>query len=128
MYRIMRVKEGKAEVGEEETARKIKWDELVNVMALLEDRLGWARQDGTKAYTRDESESHKSQVLGESEVTQNHRSDVCRRRLPAVRQGRPSTIVTESIKRVMRILKAECKGRGVKASLTERVGMTEQNA
>lgn len=66
MYRIMRVKEGKAEKGEEHTARTTKWEELVHVMELLEDRHGWARQDGSGAYTRDESESHKSMVLGES--------------------------------------------------------------
>jgi hypothetical protein len=65
MYRIMRVKEGKSETGEEHTARTVKWEELVCVTELLEDRLGWARQDGTGAYTRDESESHKSMVLGE---------------------------------------------------------------
>ena len=66
MYRIMRVKDGKSETGEEHTARIVKWEELVCIMELLEDRLGWARQDGTGAYTRDESESHKSMVLGES--------------------------------------------------------------
>jgi len=64
MFRIMRVKEGKSEQDEERTARTIKWEELVHVMKLLEDRLGWAKQDGTGAYTRDESESHKSMVLG----------------------------------------------------------------
>jgi hypothetical protein len=68
MYRIMRVKEGKAKDGEEETARTIKWEELVRVMELLENRLGWAPQDGRGAYTRDESESHKSMVLGESMI------------------------------------------------------------
>lgn len=62
----MRVKEGKSEEDEERTARTIKWDELAHVMNLLEDRLGWAKQDGTVAYTRDESESHKSVVLGKS--------------------------------------------------------------
>jgi hypothetical protein len=35
-------------------------------MELLEARLGWDRQDGRGAYTRDESESHKSMVLGGS--------------------------------------------------------------
>jgi len=72
MYRIMRVKEGTGKAGEEETARTIKWNELICVMELLENRLGWARQDGTKAYTRDESESHKSRVLGKYESSQSH--------------------------------------------------------
>jgi hypothetical protein len=65
MYRIMTVKSGKGSSTEEEEARAIKWKEMVSVMELLEDRLGWKAQDGTAAYTRDESESHKSNVLGE---------------------------------------------------------------
>jgi len=56
MYRIMRVKEGKGKAGEEETARAIKWNELICVMELLED----------------ESESHKSRVLGKCESSQSH--------------------------------------------------------
>jgi hypothetical protein len=66
MYRIMRVKAGGAPVEEENKAREIKWEELVCVMEMLEERFGWAPQDGRKAYTRDESESQKSMVLGES--------------------------------------------------------------
>jgi len=66
MNRIMRVKEGKSKPDEEDTVRTTKWEELVQVMTLLEDRFGWAPQNGTGAYTRDESESHKSMVLGES--------------------------------------------------------------
>jgi len=66
MYQIMRVKAGEASPAEEEEARKVKWKEVVSVMELLEVRVGWKAQDGTTAYTRDESESHKSMVLGES--------------------------------------------------------------
>lgn len=66
MYRIMRVKKGKSNAGEEHTARATKWEELCCVMELLEARLGWDRQDGRGAYTRDESESHTSMVLGGS--------------------------------------------------------------
>lgn len=68
MYRIMRVKAGEASPAEEEEARAVKWKEVVSVMELLEVRVGWKSQDGTTAYTRDESESHKSMVLGESRI------------------------------------------------------------
>jgi len=68
MYRIMRVKAGEASPAEEEEARAVKWKEVVSVMELLEVRVGWTSQDGTTAYTRDESESHKSMVLGESRI------------------------------------------------------------
>lgn len=68
MYRIMRVKAGEASPAEEEEARAVKWKEVVSVMELLEVRVGWTSQDGTTAYTRDESESHESMVLGESRI------------------------------------------------------------
>jgi hypothetical protein len=66
MFRIMSVKGGKSTPAEEETVRKVKWEEMVCVMEILEEKFGWDTRDGTKAYTSDESESHKSMVLGES--------------------------------------------------------------
>jgi hypothetical protein len=63
MYRIMRVKGGKAEDGEEEEARRIKWDELCYILQELENELGWGVTDGTEAYTKDNPD-HKSMVLG----------------------------------------------------------------
>jgi hypothetical protein len=65
MYRIMRVKGGKADEAEDAKARQIKWDELCAVMAELEKQHGWEPVDGTTFYTRDEEPSHKSMVLGE---------------------------------------------------------------
>lgn len=92
MYRIMRVKDGKGEAGEEELARKIKWAELVCVTELLEKRSGWDEQDGSRAYTRDESASHKSRVLGESSRDRLFALFLLRlihrRRVPCIRQIR----------------------------------------
>lgn len=65
MYRIMRVKAGKETTETERTARQIKWEELICVMETLETEVGWAPQDGTKAYTSDRKASHQSMVLGE---------------------------------------------------------------
>lgn len=64
MYRIMRVKDGKAEETEIREVRRIRWEELVCVFERLEKDLGWSAVDGTTVYTRDEG-SHKSRVLGE---------------------------------------------------------------
>lgn len=92
MYRIMQVKGGKSTRSEEESVRKVKWEEMVTVMELLEKKFGWEAQDGRKAYTSDESESHKSMVLGEFPPTASRRvpgtfrsvdrvTDLARRRL-----------------------------------------------
>jgi hypothetical protein len=72
MYRIMRVKGGKAQAGEEEEARRIKWDELVYILEELEKELGWGVVDGTEAYTKDNPD-HKSMVLGESDCAEYQR-------------------------------------------------------
>lgn len=66
MFRIMRVKGGKAEEGEEEEARRVKWEEVCFVMEQLEEAHGWEAVDGRKYYTPDGGEGHKSMVLGES--------------------------------------------------------------
>lgn len=65
MYLIMKVKGGKGSAEDEHMARKTKWEELLCVMENLEQDYGWIPQDGRGAYTSDESESHKSMVLGE---------------------------------------------------------------
>ena len=69
MYRIMRVKSGKLPASEqkeqEQTARRVKWDEMVCILQHLEGEHGWGVVDATKVYTRDEDPSHKSMVLGE---------------------------------------------------------------
>lgn len=64
MYRIMRVKGGRAPAEEELLAREVRWDELLAVMEAMEKKHGWEKQDGTSAYTRDQDVSHKSRVLG----------------------------------------------------------------
>ena len=64
MYAIMRVKGGKATAAEAEQVRKTRWEELLRVMRILEDKVGWEPQDGQQAYTSDTSASHKSRVLG----------------------------------------------------------------
>ena len=67
MYKIMRVKAGEKDAGEElETeTRKVKWDEVCCVMGELERRYGWGKVDGREVYTKDEDPSHKSNVMGE---------------------------------------------------------------
>lgn len=62
LYRIMAVKKGEKE--DEHEVRRIKWEELVCVMQSLEGKSGYDKMDGREAYTRDEKESHKSNVLG----------------------------------------------------------------
>jgi hypothetical protein len=70
---------------QEESVRRVKWDELVTVMRALEGMHGWAPMDGREAYTKDKEESHKSRVLGTSRVTFNLTD---RRRVQIFRQGR----------------------------------------
>lgn len=64
MYAIMRVKAGKASATEAEQARRTRWEELLRVMQILENQVGWAPQDAKNAYTSDTSASHTSRVLG----------------------------------------------------------------
>ena len=44
--------------------RQVRWKEIVCILEALETRLGWEEVDGTVAYTKEESSSHKSMVLG----------------------------------------------------------------
>ena len=61
----MRIKGGHGAAGEEEEARRIKWEELCHVMLELERRYGWEPMDGTTHYTFHEHGDQNSMVLGE---------------------------------------------------------------
>lgn len=62
---IMRIKAGDATAEEELQARKSRWQELISVLEYLEKKFGYERVEGTSVYTRDETESHKSRILGQ---------------------------------------------------------------
>lgn len=68
MYDIKAVHEQKSTAKDQEQekrCREIRWKELVAIFDKLEEKFGWEQTDGRQYYTKDESEGHKSNVLGE---------------------------------------------------------------